>query len=81
MASKLGQMYSAMARNRRMLGIAKVFWYTWSSPYGRGGSIFNYAGLQQFDYQSFDAQPALRAYQRAARRLEGCQKTATGVCQ
>jgi len=81
MALKLGQMYSAMARNRRSLRIAKVFWYTWSSPYGRGGSIFNYAGLQRFDYQSFAAQPALRTYQRAARRLEGCQKTTTGVCQ
>ena len=81
MALKLGQMYSAMARNRRKLRIAKVFWYTWSSPYGRGGSIFNYAGLQRFDSQSFAAQPALRTYQRSARRLEGCQKTITGVCQ
>ena len=80
MASKLGKMYSAMARNRRRLGIGKVFWYTWSSPYGRGGSIFNYAGLQRFDYRTFSPQPALGAYQRAARRLEGCRKTATGVC-
>jgi hypothetical protein len=81
MALKLGQMYSAMARNRRRLRVTKVFWYTWSSPYGRGGSIFNYAGLQRFDDQSFTAQPALHTYQRAARRLEGCQKTTTGVCQ
>ena len=81
MATKLGKMYSAMTRNRRKLRIGKVFWYTWSSPYGRGGSIFNYAGLQRFNSQSFDAQPALRAYQRAARRLEGCRKTATGACQ
>jgi hypothetical protein len=80
MASKLGKMYSAMARNRRRLRIRKVFWYTWSSPYGHGGSIFNYAGLQRFDYMNFTAQPALRVYQRAARRMEGCQKTATGVC-
>ena len=81
MATKLGKMYSAMTRNRRKLRIGKVFWYTWSSPYGRGGSIFNYAGLQRFDSQGFHAQPALRAYQRAARRLEGCRKTATAACQ
>jgi hypothetical protein len=80
MASKLGTMYSAMARNRRRLRIGKVFWYTWSSAYGRGGSIFNYAGLQRFDSRGFSAQPALGAYRRAARRLEGCAKTATGVC-
>jgi polysaccharide biosynthesis protein PslG len=81
MASKLGDMYSAMARNRRKLRIRKVFWYTWSSPYGRGGSVFNYAGLQRFDETGFRAQPALRVYQRVARRLEGCQKTTTAVCQ
>jgi hypothetical protein len=58
-----------------------VFWYTWSSPYGRGGSIFNFAGLQRFDGDGFVAQPALGAYQRSARRFQGCTKTATGVCQ
>jgi hypothetical protein len=81
MASKLSGMYSAIARRRRALGVGKVFWYTWASPYGRGGSIFNYAGLQRFDEQAFQPQPALAAYQRSARRLQGCQKTATGVCQ
>ena len=81
MATKLSQMYSAMVSRRRALGLGKVFWYTWASPYGRGGSIFNYAGLQRFDDLSFEAQPALGAYQRSARRYQDCQKTATGVCQ
>jgi polysaccharide biosynthesis protein PslG len=81
MATKLSQMYSAMARRRRALGVGKVFWYTWASPYGRGGSIFDYAGLQRFDHTSFQAQPALGAYQRSARRYQGCQKTVTGVCE
>jgi hypothetical protein len=81
MATKLSQMYSAMATRRRALGVSKVFWYTWASPYGRGGSIFNYAGLQRFDDTSFEPQPALDAYQRSARRFEGCTKTATGVCE
>jgi hypothetical protein len=81
MATKLGQMYSAMVARRRKLGVGKVFWYTWSSPYGRGGSIFNYAGLQQFDDSGFDPQPALAAYQRSARRFQGCTKTVTGLCQ
>jgi hypothetical protein len=81
MATKLSEMYRAMALRRRALGVGKVFWYTWSSPYGRGGSIFNYAGLQRFDDHSFEPQPALEAYQRSARRYQGCQKTVTGVCQ
>jgi len=81
MATKLSQMYRAMALRRRALGVSKVFWYTWASPYGRGGSIFNYAGLQQYADGDFTAQPALRAYQRSARRYQGCTKTVTGVCQ
>jgi len=81
MATKLGQMYRAMVLRRQALGVRKVFWYTWSSPYGRGGSIFDYAGLQRFDERRFEAQPALRAYQRSARTYQGCQKTVTGVCQ
>ena len=81
MATKLSQMYAAMASRRRALGLGKVFWYTWASPYGRGGSVFNYAGLQRFDGASFERQPALGAYQRSARRFQGCQKTATGVCE
>ena len=81
MASKLTQMYRAMVLRRQAMGVGKVFWYTWSSPYGRGGSIFNYAGLQRFDDHSFQPQPALGAYQRSARQYQGCQKTVTGVCQ
>ena len=81
MATKLGQMYAKMVGRRRALGVGKVFWYTWSSPYGRGGSNFHYTGLLRFDDNVFTAQPALAAYQRSARRFEGCAKTAAGVCQ
>jgi hypothetical protein len=80
MAIKLSLLYSAMAGRQTRLGVRKVFWYTWSSPYGRGGSIFNYAGLQRYDGRGFLAQPALGAYQRSARRFQGCTKTITGVC-
>jgi hypothetical protein len=79
MATKLGQMYAKMAGRRRALGLGKVFWYTWSSPYGRGGSNFHYTGLLRYDGNVFTSQPALGAYQRAARRFEGCTKTATGL--
>jgi polysaccharide biosynthesis protein PslG len=81
MATKLSQMYRAMVQRRRALGVRRVFWYTWASPYGRGGSIFNYAGLQRYSEGDFTAQPALGAYQRSARRYQGCTKTVTGVCQ
>ena len=81
MATKLGQMYSKMVGRRKALGLGKVFWYTWSSPYGRGGTNFHYTGLLRFDGDVFTEQPALGVYQRSARRFEGCTKTAAGVCQ
>jgi polysaccharide biosynthesis protein PslG len=81
MAKNLGQMYAKMAGRRRALGLGKVFWYTWASPYGQGGSNFHYTGLLRYDGNVFTEQPALAAYQRSARRFEGCTKTVTGVCQ
>ena len=81
MATKLTGAYRALVSRRRALGLGKVFWYTWASPYGRGGSIFDYAGLLQFGGSSYEAQPALGAYQRSARRYQGCQKTVSGVCR
>ena len=80
MAAKLGQMYSKMIARRRALGLGKVFWYTWASPYD-GSSNFHYTGLMRYDGNVFTAQPALASYQRSARRFEGCMKSAVGVCQ
>ena len=80
MATKLAQMYRAMALRRRALRVGKVFWYTWASPYGRGGSIFDYSGLLRYDDGVFERQPAFGAYRRSARKHEGCEKTVTGVC-
>jgi hypothetical protein len=81
MAAKLSHMYAKMVGRRRALGVGKVFWYTWSSQYDRGGSNFHYTGLVRYDNNVFTAQPALGSYQRSARRFEGCTKTALGVCQ
>ena len=81
MATKLAQAYDALARRRRALGLARVYWFTWATPYGRGGSVFNYAGLQAYSSGRYVAQPALGAFQRKARQLQGCQKNAQGTCK
>jgi hypothetical protein len=70
MARRVTQALPLLARHARRLRLARVYWYTWASPYGRGGSIFNYAGLQRYANGVFEARPALAAYQRTARRLE-----------
>ena len=81
MGIKLAQAYDALARKRRALGLARVYWYTWASPYGRGGSVFNYSGLQAYRDGEWKAQPALGTFQRKARQLQGCQKTTQGICE
>jgi hypothetical protein len=81
MASKLATAYGRLARNHRALGLQRVYWYTWVTRYGRGGSVFNYSGLQQYQNGEFKAQPALGAFQHVAWKLEGCKKDSTGVCR
>jgi hypothetical protein len=80
MAAKLATAYGRLAKNRRALGLQRVYWFTWATRYGRGGSVFNYAGLQEYRDGKFTAQPALGALQRVARTLQGCAKDATGNC-
>lgn len=80
MAAKLGAAYGLLAQHRRALRLERVYWYTWATPYGRGGSVFNYAGLQEYRNGRFTPQPALGAFQRRARELQGCEKTEIGDC-
>ena len=70
MARRLAQAYSLLGRSSRPLRLRRVYWYTWASAYGRGGSIFRYAGLQRYSGGVFTEQPALAAYRRSARRLK-----------
>jgi hypothetical protein len=81
MAKKLTRAYSLLARNSRRLRLRRVYWYTWASFYGRGGSIFRYAGLQRYSGGVFSPQPALAAYRRSARRFEGCAKDERARCR
>ena len=80
MASRVGSVYSLAARARRRLRLGRVFWYTWASAYG-DSDRFDYAGLLRFDGGTFAPTPALGAYARSSRRLQGCSKTTAGTCR
>lgn len=62
-----------LARARKSLGIARVFWYTWLSQEG-GQSIFDWSGLRRVRAGRNVPTPALFLFRRVARRLEGCAK-------
>ena len=73
MARFLEESYKDLAANRKALNLRYVHWYTWASTYN--GWIFNYTGLRRYDRQGpnevqYD-KPALAAYGKLARRLEG----------
>jgi hypothetical protein len=72
-ASRLSDGLRLLARARTRLRIERVFWYTWLSREDSPNS-FDYSGLRRVrDGQSVSV-PALDAFRRSARRLEGCVK-------
>jgi len=72
-ARRLADAVRLLARARGRLRIERVFWYTWLSEEGSPNS-FDYSGLRRVRRGSIVSVPALSAFRRAARRLEGCAK-------
>jgi len=80
MARRLTQTYDLLIRYRRAMRLGRAYWYTWSSGYRRG-DLFDFSGLVRYDGGAFRARPALRSYQRSARRYQGCAKASSGRCR
>ena len=76
--------YTAFAgKGLHRLGIKRAYWYTWASSYQKGRPLgfFEFAGLRRFAGGAASSRPALAAYAKAARKFEGCGKTAAGSCR
>jgi hypothetical protein len=72
-AQRLSEGLKLLARARKRLRIQRVFWYTWLSREGSPNS-FDYSGLRRERGGQIVSVPALDAFRRAARRLQGCAK-------
>jgi len=72
-ARKLSQLLPMLASNRRRLGLAGFFYYTWVTPDPPHGGPFAYAGLLRLDQAKHRIvpKPAYWAFRRAVRKLEG----------
>lgn len=82
MAVRLKELYSRLARERRALGLERVYWFTWASRYGTHRNPFDHAGLVASpDGLQMRPQPALTAYRGSAQRAQGCVKTTFGLCR
>jgi len=82
MARSLTRLFARAARDRRELGLRRVYWYTWSSGYRNPTYNFEYGGLLEAsdDALSYKPQPALAAFRRSAARDQGCRKGVFGRC-
>jgi hypothetical protein len=81
MARYLARFFAEAARRAKALRLQRVFWYTWASGYELGDELWEYSGLVRFADGQTERRPALRAFTRSARRLQGCRKTARGTCR
>jgi hypothetical protein len=75
-ATRLAALIPQIARVRRQLGIDRFYWETWVSR-DRAPNPVDYGGLRQLlPSGALRDKPALAAYRRSARELEGCAKAA-----
>ncbi len=73
-AKLLTAAYAELARARRTYGVESAYWYNWISREVSASEPFDYAGLRKLVGTEIVSKPALTAYARAARSLEGCAK-------
>ncbi len=76
-AQKIREIYPMLARARRSLGIARVYWYTWIASDSGRGDPFDYAGLRaaaRSGSSDSRAKPAFGAWQGAVLSLQGCRR-------
>jgi polysaccharide biosynthesis protein PslG len=72
-AVNLRRSLELLAGARRRQRIERVYWYTWLSTEA-GPSSFDWSGLRRLRGGSPVSAPALAAFRRSARKLEGCAK-------
>jgi Glycosyl hydrolase catalytic core len=75
-ATKVAQAVRLLAANRRRLGLAGFYYYTWIANESAGAGVdqFNFAGLLRFlDGQGTFVKPALATFTKAALAIEGCR--------
>ncbi|MBN1529417.1 MAG: beta-galactosidase [Thermoleophilaceae bacterium] len=80
-AARLKTNYTKLARYRRKMRLAGVYWFTWATDYQSGGNpssmSFRFSGLVRYDRGVFSPLPVLGTFSRLAARYEGCRKSSS----
>jgi len=81
-AGLLEKVYTLLAARRRELLLDRVYWASWLRYDKSGDDVFDYSGLRSVGPDgAIRDKPALAAYRRVARRLEGCAKNSVARCR
>jgi hypothetical protein len=73
-AARLRKALPLLARNRKRLRLANVYYYTWVTNDRPNTSIFNFAGLRhRLPSGKIVPKPAFHVFRRTALRLEDCR--------
>jgi hypothetical protein len=72
-ARKIGELLPMLARDRRSLGLAGFYYYTWATSDPRGGSVFEFSGLFKLINFQFFSKPAYWVFRADALGMEGCR--------
>jgi hypothetical protein len=86
-AARIRTTFPALARQRRSLGVERVFWETWMTEYKDRRAPFDYTGLRKIVISrdrkraTVSSMPGLTVFARTARRLEGCAALAAKPCR
>ena len=73
-AARLRKALPLLARNRKRLRLANVYYYTWITNDRPNNSIFHFAGLRhRLPSGKIVPKPAFHVFRRTALRLEGCR--------
>jgi hypothetical protein len=75
-AHDIREIYPLLAQSRDSLGLAGVYWYTWSASEIGGTTAFNFAGLNANGSNGSRPKPAYSAWTDTVHQLEGCRETA-----
>ncbi len=76
-AARVASSLRLLARIRVRLGIAAVYWYTWSAREQGSDSIFPYSALRRHEPSgAVTSKPALHAFRTTALTLEHCRAKA-----
>ena len=78
-ARKARKALLTLAKERRRLRIASVYWYTWLTADRRDDYPFDYAGASRLTDDKVVRKPAFYALRKTALQLRGCKSKPTGA--